>query len=82
MLTKQVTQQREKIHEMEEILKAQRNNEFNQNGNETTQSVEPIANELASLRHKNLAAEREKLEVEQRLSQCFSNVSLIIICPY
>uniref|UniRef100_A0A915MXX9 Liprin-beta-1/2 coiled-coil domain-containing protein n=1 Tax=Meloidogyne javanica TaxID=6303 RepID=A0A915MXX9_MELJA len=66
MLTKQVAFQREKIHEMETMLNSRHNDGVNnkQNSNE---SMEPIAQELANLQHKNLVLEREKLEAERRL---------------
>jgi len=73
MLTKQVALQREKIHEMETMLNSRHSDGVNnkQNSNE---SIEPIAQELANLQHKNLALEREKLEAERRLR--LSNVSI------
>lgn len=68
MLTKQVEFQREKIHEMEKMLNVRRNGGVNskQSINDLS-SIEPIAQELANLQHKNLALEREKLEAERRL---------------
>ena len=77
MLTKQVALQREKIRKMEAILKTRRNDGecINQNNETATPSIEPIAQELANLRHKNLAVEREKFKAEQHLR--VSNVSFL-----
>ncbi|KAF7632843.1 SAM domain-containing protein [Meloidogyne graminicola] len=65
-LTKQVTLQREKIHEMETMLNARSNDEVKNNRN-NNEVVEPIAQELANLQHNNLTLEREKFDAERRL---------------
>lgn len=71
-LTKQVTLQREKIHEMETMLNARSNDEVKNNRN-NNEVVEPIAQELSNLQHNNLTLEREKFDAERRLR--LSNVS-------
>lgn len=74
VLTRQVALQREKISDLESLLESKRHFQYGQGSGGGAQQQE-LGQQLAELRHKYLALERDKLEAERRLR--LSNVRRI-----